>query len=221
MTLPGAWHDPDDAESIPTQAELDAEDLAEIARTSTGRALTDRYPRRERDPGPAPVALTRDAFYVWCASAGTAVVCIGYGLATLGAATDRLAERLATQMSDVQRIDPQATAESIAGFWPPALLIGWLIAMAVTYPLFTAIAKYHSRNLRSMYAAVCVVVALFAPLIADLLFAYPDVPAVFRVSAWVSAGALLLSVVLTFRGAIGRWLPESTRIRPSRVWRER
>ncbi|MFZ2510831.1 MAG: hypothetical protein WAW85_07055 [Gordonia sp. (in: high G+C Gram-positive bacteria)] len=221
MTLPGAWHDPDDSESIPTQAELDAEDLAELARTSADRALTDRYPRREQDPGPAPVALTRDALYVWYVSAGTALVCIGYGLVTLGGATRRLADRLATQMSDAQQIDPHATADSMAAFWPPALLIGWLLAMAVTYPLLTAIAKHHSRNLRSMYAAVCVVVALFVPLIGDLIFAYPEVPSAFRVLAWTSAGTLLLSSLITFRGAVGRWLPESTRIRPSRVWRER
>lgn len=221
MTLPGAWHDPDDSEHIPTQAELDAEDLAEIARTSADRALTERYPRRQQDPGPAPVALTRDALWIWYASAGAALVCIVYGLVTVGASRRRLADRLETQMSDVQQIDPQATADSIAGFWPPALLIGWLVAMAVTYPLLTAIAKHHSRNLRSMYAAVCVVVALFVPLIADLLFAYPQVPTVFRVLAWVSAALLLLSAVTTFRGAVGRWLPETTRVRPSRVWRER
>ncbi|GAC58162.1 hypothetical protein GOHSU_31_00230 [Gordonia hirsuta DSM 44140 = NBRC 16056] len=220
MTLPGAWRDPDDPDRIPTQAELDAEDLAELARTSQDRALTERYPRRPDDPGPAPVALTRDAMWMWYLSAATALVCLIYGLATLGSEIDRLTARLEPQMADVQTIDAQATAASIAGFWPPALLIGWLLAMAVTYPLLTGIARHHSRNLRSVYAAVCVVVALFVPLIADLLFAYDEVPAVIRVLAWVSFGALLASVVMTFRGGIGRWLPESMRVKPSRVWRQ-
>lgn len=219
MTLPGAWRDPDDPDRFPTQAELDAEDLAELARTSQDRALTERYPRRPDDPGPAPVALTRDALWMWYLSAGSALVCLIYGLATLGSEIDRLTTRLEPQMADVQTIDAQATAASIAGFWPPALLIGWLLAMAVTYPLLTGIARHHSRNLRSVYAAVCVVVALFVPLIADLLFAYDEVPTLIRVLAWISFGALLVSVVMTFRGSIGRWLPESMRVKPSRVWR--
>lgn len=221
MTLPGGWSDPDDSDRIPTQAELDAEDLAEIARSSQDRALTERYPQRQAEPGPAPTAITRDALYVWYLSAASALACIVYGFVTLGGITSRLADRLESQMGEVARIDPEATADSIAGFWPPALLIGWVIAMAITYPLLTGIAKHHSRNLRSVYAAACVVVALFVPLIADLLFAYPEVPTAFQVLAWVSAGALLLSVLVTFRGAVGRWLPETTRIRPSRVWRER
>lgn len=220
MTFPGAWGDPDDEDRLPTQAELDAEDLAELERTSRDADLTARYPRRPVDPGPPPTALTRDAVYAWYLSAAATLVCIVYGFATLGASIDRLADRLEPQMAEVQSIDATASASSMASFWPPTLLVGWLIAMAITYPLLVSIGRHHSRNLRSIFAAVSVLIVLFVPLVSDLLFDYPEVPSAFRVLSWVAVGALVLSVVMTFRGAVGRWLPSSTRVRPSRVWRE-
>ncbi len=220
MTFPGTWGRPDgDDDRIPTQAELDAEDLAELARTSRDAELTARYPRRAADPGPPPRALTRDAMACWYLAAVAALVCIGYGLVRLGAETQWLRARLEPQLVDAAPGDPAAQAESMARFWPPALLIGWLIAMAITYPLLTAIARHNSRNVRSIYAAVCVVVVLFVPLISDLLFNYPQAHAVIRVLAWVSVAGLLLSVLMTFRGEVGRWLPTTTRIKPTRMWR--
>lgn len=229
MTFPGTWGDPDGtdrdkadrdkADRIPTQAELDAEDLAEIARTSQDAELAARYPRREADPGPAPRALTHYAVFCWYVSAAAALTCIVYGFVRLGAEMQWLRDRLEPQMVDAKQIDPGAQAESMAHFWPPALLIGWLIAMALTYPLLVSIAKHHSRNVRSIYAALAVVVVLFVPLISDLLFNYPQAHGVIRVLAWVSVGALILSVLMTFSGGAGQWLPASMRIKPTRVWR--
>lgn len=220
MTTPGQWGDPDDEDRLPTQAELDAEDLAELARTSRDADLDARYPRRPLDPGPPPAALTRDALGAWYLAAAATLVCLVYGFATLGSIQDRLAARLEPQMAGVQKIDAHAQASSMASFWPPALLVGWLIAMALTYLLLISIAKHHSRNLRSIYAALTLVAVMFVPLTSDLLFSYPEVPAMIRVSAWVTVGALLLSVLMTFRGSVSRWLPASMRIKPSRVWRE-
>ncbi|MEZ5212395.1 hypothetical protein MYK68_01620 [Gordonia sp. PP30] len=218
MTFPGP-HGDDDDERIPTQAELDAEDLAELARTSRDADLAARYPRRPADPGPPPAALVRDAVWAWYLSAVAALVCVIFGFATLGATRARLQARLEPQMEGVKQIDAHAQASSMAHFWPLALLIGWLIAMALSYPLLVNIAKHHSRNLRSIYAALSVVIILFVPLISDLLFKYPEVSPVIRVLAWVSVGALLLSVLMTFRRAAGAWLPSSTRIKPGRVRR--
>lgn len=220
MTFPGAWGDPDDEERLPTQAELDAQDLAEIARNSRDGDLAARYPSRPADAGPPPVALTRDAVWAWYLAALAALACIAYGFATLGSTAARLTDRLEPQMAQVQTVDAGASASSMGSFWPPALLIGWLIGMGVSYPLLVSIARHHSRNLRSIFAAVSVLIALFVPLAADLLFAYPEVPSAFGVLAWICVGALLVSVLMTFRGSVGRWLPTTTRIRPSRVWRE-
>ncbi|AVL99373.1 hypothetical protein C6V83_02795 [Gordonia iterans] len=219
MTYPGTWGDPDDSEHIPTQAELDAEDLAELERSSRDADLAARYPRRPEDPGPPPTALTRDALICWYVAALAALACIVYGFATLGAAVDRLADRLEPQMAEVHQIDGTRTAESMAAFWPPALIAGWLVAIAITYPLLVAIGRHHSRNVRSIYAAVCILTVMFVPLISDLLFDYPEVPSVFRVAAWVSVAGLLLSVLMTFRGSVGGWLPASTRLKPSKVFR--
>ncbi|MFC0313388.1 hypothetical protein ACFQNE_13225 [Gordonia phosphorivorans] len=221
MTAPGSWGDEHgDGEPLPTQAELDAQDMAELAANRGTADLTSLYPRRQSDPGPAPWALARGARYAWYLAAVSAAVCIGYGFATLGSTVERLRARLEPQMAEVTTIDAGASASSMASFWPPALLVGWVIAMGVTYPLLVAIGNHHSRNLRSIYAAVSVLVIMFVPLVTDLLFAYPAVPTAFRVCGWVSAAALVLSVLMTFSGAVGRWLPASTRIKPSRVWRE-
>lgn len=220
MTYPSSWGQPDDGEPIPTQAELDAQDMAELAADRDRSDLTSHYPRPKADPGPPPWTLTTGAVYAWYLAAASALVCIVYGFATLGSEMDRLEARLKPQMADVTTIDADATASSMASFWPPALLVGWVIALGITYPLLMGIAKHHSRNLRSIYAAVSVLVILFVPLVADLLFAYPEVSIAYRVLSWVSVGALIASVVLTFSGGAGRWLPASNRIKPSRVWRE-
>lgn len=221
MTFPGPRGDADEPDRLPTQAELDAQDLAEMAANPRETDLTARYPRRPADPGPPPRALTRDAVVTWWIALVAAVVCLGYGFANRSRISDWLEVRLEPEMAGAQRIDDSVSAESMAAFWPPALLIGWVIAMAVTYPLLRGIARHHSRNLRSIYAAVAILIALFLPLISDLLFGYPEVPQLIRVLVWVSVGALLLSMLMTFRGVVGRWLPESMRLRPSRVWREK
>lgn len=220
MTNPGTGGGPDDSDRIPTQAELDAEDLAELARTSKDRELTERYPSRAVDPGPPPPALTRSAPAAWWIGAATAAVCIVYAFATLGSIIDRLTERLGADMEQARQIDPNADPASMATFWPWALLIGWILALAISYVLLRGIATHHSRNLRSIYVAVVVLSMLFTPVVSDLLFNYDDVASVFRWLPWVSVAALAVSVVMVFRSTVGAWLPPSMRVKPSRVFRE-
>ncbi|MFT3716275.1 MAG: hypothetical protein QM774_10100 [Gordonia sp. (in: high G+C Gram-positive bacteria)] len=219
MTNPAPGNDPDDPDRIPTQAELDAEDLAEIARTSKDREITERYPQRPVDPGPPPRALTRDALGAWIVAVVTAAICIVYSFATLGSIFERLTERLEPDMGDVKQINPGATASSMAHFWPIMLLTGWIVTLALSYPLLVGIAKHHSRNLRSIYSALVLVIMLFTPVVADLLFNYPGVPSAMRILAWTSFAALGVSVLMVFRSSVGAWLPPSMRVQPLRVFR--
>lgn len=216
MTFPG---DSNDAPRRPTQAELDAEDLAEIAKDTERADLTGRYPRRETDPGPPPAVLTRGVVGAWWAAAAVWLICFGYGFATLGDITDRLRARLAPQMEGIPNVDAATESRSMGGVFPPALLIGLMAAMLISYPLLVGIAKHHSRNLRSIYAALVVIIMLFIPACSDLLFNYPDTSALWRVLMWIQFGALGVSVVLAFTSPVNRWLPPSMRVKPMRMVR--
>ncbi|MFT3660376.1 MAG: hypothetical protein QM809_02955 [Gordonia sp. (in: high G+C Gram-positive bacteria)] len=216
MTDPGTRGHDD--ERIPTQAELDAEDLAEIERSRNRRPAY--LPRPQEDPGPPPAALTRDAVLCWYVSAVAALVAVGYGLATLGATGERLRARWEPELAEANRLPGASSAESMASFWPSTLLIGWLVTMALSYPLLIVIDRRHSRQARTVYVSFGVMIVLFAPFIWDLLFDHPEVPAVFGVAVWVSAGALVASLLMTLRGVVGAWLPPSTRLRPSKAFRD-
>ncbi|WP_026919751.1 hypothetical protein [Gordonia shandongensis] len=213
MTIPGESGEPD---RIPTQAELDAEDMAEIARRSKDADHRNRYPSRPVDPGPAPAALTRHAPVLWAVAAVACLTWMIYGFVELGTVERLMVDRLLPGLTEMKGVDPTEKAESLASFWIPALLIGIPLVTLVTYPLLRAIASSHSRNLRSIYAAVVVVTVLFVIVGADLLFAYPELPAFARIAAWVQCGALVLSVIVTMRGVVSAWLPPSMTIRPFR-----
>ena len=210
---------PDDPDRIPTQAELDAEDMAEIARQSKDADLRDRYPGRPVDPGPPPTALVRDARIVWALSAVAGLIWVVYGFVHLSEITDRLAARLEPGLADVPDIDPAAEAESMAGFWPWAFLIGLPIAVAVTWPLLVGVARWHSRNVRNVYLSAVVVIVLFIPVCADLLFNYPDSPRWVWALAWVQFGLLILSALVVMRRVVSAWLPPSMRVKPFRMVR--
>ncbi|MGO3326871.1 hypothetical protein [Gordonia sp. (in: high G+C Gram-positive bacteria)] len=214
MTFPDG--DPD---RIPTQAELDAEDLAEIARRSKDTAERDRYPTRPVDPGPPPLALTRDARVAWLLSAVAGLIWVVYGFANLSVTTSRLANRLRPGLEDVPDVDSAEKAHSLAQFWPPAFLVGIPIVVAVSGLMLVGIARGHSRNLRNVYLATVVVILLFVPVSADLLFNYPDSPRWVWTMAWIQFALLIVSALMTLRRSVGRWLPTTMRVRPMRVAR--
>ncbi|MFT4088735.1 MAG: hypothetical protein QM658_16595 [Gordonia sp. (in: high G+C Gram-positive bacteria)] len=220
MTHPGTGAH-DEPPRLPTQAELDAEDLAEIARNVERTDIIGRYPRPEDDPGPAPAMLTRGAFGFWAIGAVLWAACFAYGMGTLGSIVDKLRARLQPQMEGIDDVDAAAQSHSMGGFFPPALLIGLMVAILVSGLLLRGVAKHHSRNLRSIYAAVVVIIMLFVPACSDLLFNYPDTSAIWRILMWATFGALGLSVVASFAPSVSRWLPASMRVKPMRVVRGR
>ncbi len=208
-----------DPDRIPTQAELDAEDMAEIARKSKDSEHRDRYPARPVDPGVPPLALTRDARVAWLIAGAACLVWVIYGFAHVSDITDLLADRLRPGLEKVPDVDPAEKAKSMAAFWPPAFLIGIPVLMALTWPMLVAIATKHSRNLRNVYMSTLVVLLLFVPVCADLLFNYPGSPRWVWAMAWVQFGSLILSILMTLRSSVGQWLPPSMRVRPMRVAR--
>ncbi len=224
MTTPGPADpgpsDPADPERVPTQAELDAEDLAEIARTSKDREHSNRYPTRPGDPGPAPTVLTRDARVLWWVAAAACAAWVLYGLINLSWLEGLMAQRLLPGLYGVPGVDPEAKAASLASFWTPALLIAMPVFTAVGYPLLVGIARGHSRNLRSIYLSVVTVTVLFTVVGADLLFNYAEVGPAWRILAWIECGALVLSGLVTMRRSVNEWLPKSMTIKPFRSARD-
>lgn len=219
MTTPGSSDDAD-RPRLPTQAELDAEDMAEIARRSKDNDHVNRYPVRPVDPGPPPVALARDARIVWYVAGAACLAWMIYGLSNLSWLESLMADRLLPGLQTVKDIDPDSKAASMAGFWTPGLLIGIPLFTALGYPLLVGIAKARSRNVRSIYLALIVVTVLFTVVGADLLFGYEQVTVVARVLAWVQCGALVLSGLITMRRQVTDWLPASMTVKPFRRARD-
>ncbi|NLG46482.1 hypothetical protein [Gordonia sp. (in: high G+C Gram-positive bacteria)] len=216
MTTAGP-SDPDpDRPRIPTQAELDAEDMAEIARLSKDKDRQNRYPSRRADPGPPPAPLVRDARVLWWIAATACLAWVMYGLINLGWLEDLMAERLLPGLYDVPDVDPESKASSMADFWTPALLLGIPLFTALGYPLLVGIAKSNSRNVRSIYLALITVTVLFTVVGADLLFGYDEVSVTVRILAWVQCGALVLSGIVTMRRSISQWLPGAMTVKPFR-----
>ena len=222
MTTPGSPDgDMPDDDRLPTQAELDAQDLAEIARKSKDRNLANRYPTRPEDPGPAPMELLRDARVLWWIAAAACLTWVVYGLANLGMLEELMAVRLRPGLEEVPGVDPDSKALSMASFWTPALLIGMPVFTALSYPLLVGIVKFNSRNVRSIYVAVLAVAVLFTIVGADLLFNYPEISVVWRIIAWVECGALVLSALVTMRRAPNEWLPKTSLVvKPFRASRD-
>lgn len=212
-----------DPDRIPTQAELDAEDLAEIERqrAAAGGDEALLYPDHRADPGPPPQALAT-ARLLWLGSAVAGLISVGYGFWNLGLIREVLAARLLEGLvadADPSMGDPVGRAESMADFFPPAMLVMIPVLLAIEYPLLRAVATHHSRNCRNMFIAAAVVNLLFIPIGIDLLFDYPEVSGVMPIIGWLQFALLLVAAIFTLRRAVERWLPPSTRIRPSRMLR--
>jgi hypothetical protein len=213
MSTAGAPGADDTPERVPSMAELDAMDMAEIA---AGRTSADKH-LRDEDPGPPPASL-RYAVTTWYAAAICGVICVVYGFASLGTIGDALQARLKEgAVRDPGNAAPAADIDSLSSSVPPILLVGIVVALAVQYPLLAAIARHHSRNCRNFYVTVVVVTLLAIPVGVDLLFDYPGVPGAMTVIAWVQFGLLILSALFTFRRDVNMWLPPPMRLRPSRA----
>lgn len=201
-------------EGYPSLAELDAIDMAEMARKSRDHDLDPAG-----DPGPPPNAL-RQALGLWWVAALAALISVVYGFVRLSAVTDALRNRLEQGVaSDPNNAAPVDRIDSLSHWFPPLMLVATVVLMAISYSLLVAIGKHHSRNCRNFYAAVVVVILLCIPVGIDLLFGYPQMSVLIRVVGWVQFGALLASMLCTFRRGVNRWLPESERIRVKQVLR--
>ncbi|MGV9711396.1 hypothetical protein ACWDTI_12110 [Gordonia sp. NPDC003424] len=210
----------DDPDRVPTQAELDAEDLAAIERSSRDRDQATLYPPRESDPGPAPAALSRHARVAWWGAAIAGLVSVGYGFLNLGTITDLLRQRLLQGITtDPRNASSPDQVNSLAGFFPPFMLVMIVVFLVVEYLLLVAAANHHSRNCRNFFLAAVVVNLLCIPIGIDLLFRYPEVSSLMPIVGWIQFGLLVLAALFTLQRAVNRWLPASTRMRPSRVLR--
>ncbi|GAC67135.1 hypothetical protein [Gordonia soli] len=213
--------DVDRNDRVPTQAELDAEDLAELANTtSADRDRAQLYPRREDDPGIPPAPLVVHARVAWWGAAVAGLVSVIYGFLQLGMITDDLRTRLAEGVvEDPANASQAGQVDSLAGFFPPFMLVMIVVLLAIQYPLLTATATHHSRNCRNLFLTVVLINLLCIPVGVDLLFRYPDVWSAMVVIAWIQFGLLVLSALCTLRRPVNQWLPSSTRMRPTRMFR--
>ncbi|WAC57389.1 hypothetical protein [Gordonia sp. SL306] len=213
---------PDDPDRIPSQAELDAEDLAEIERSSKDRDQANLYPPRTDDPGPAPAALSLHARVAFWGAAAAGLVSVVYGFVNLGLISDALRQRLLDGVIDDPRnASPQGQVDSLAGFFPPFMLIMIVVFLAVEYALLVAAAHHNSRNCRNFFLAAVVVNLLCIPIGIDLLFQYPEVWSAMVVISWIQFALLIVAAMFTVRRSVNQWLPESTRMRPTRMMRAR
>ncbi len=218
---PGDPHDRD-PERIPTQAELDAEDLAELERSSRDRDQAALYPPRPADPGSPPAALALHARVVWWGAAVIGLVLAVYGFFNLSTITDDLRQRLLEGVvTDPANSAPEDQVETLAGFFPPFMLVMIVVVLVIEYLLLVAAVTHHSRHCRNFFLAAVVVHLLCIPVGVDLLFRYPDISSTMVVLSWVQFVLLVIAALLTARRSVNIWLPESTRMKPTRMLRGR
>lgn len=207
---------PPDLSGMPTLAELDAMDMAELA---AGRKSKDKDHANFDEPTPPPASL-HHAWLLWIGAAVAALVSVVYGFANLGAISDLLNERLQLGVAqDPNNAAPADRIDSLSGLFPPALLITTLVLLAIQYPLLVATSRRRSRGTRNLYVTLVVVMLLCIPMGMDLLFDYPAVPGALRVVGWIQFALLLLSALFTLRRSVDRWLPPSERMKPSHLIR--
>ncbi|GAB09181.1 hypothetical protein GOARA_031_00060 [Gordonia araii NBRC 100433] len=225
---------PDDPDRIPSQAELDAMDLAELTHSSAESNV--HYPKPVDDPGPPPPALARDAWVCWWIGAAAGLASALYMLVNVMSISDALQSRLMEGMQ--QTIDdairnrdkapagveipiPKAPADEYHGLahtLPPAMIVSIVALLAVQFALLRAIGNHHSRNARSLFAAFVLINLVCIPVGLDLLAFSENAPLMF-VIGWIQFGALVLAAVCTWRPSVGRWLPAPSPLRPTRLLR--
>lgn len=224
MTVPN-----DDPDRIPSQAELDAMDLAELTRSSAEADV--RYPQREEDPGPVPAALARDAWVLWWFGAAAGIASAVYLLLNLGAISDALQDRLRTDMEKAiaeaasrvekttsQPVMPPDEFHGLSHFLPPVMLGAIVLLLAAQFFLLRAVTVHHSRNARNIFLAVVLINLVCIPTGMDLLKFSESAPTMVIVG-WIQFGALALAALSTLRPAASRWLPAARSMRPSKMMR--
>ncbi|GAA1482524.1 hypothetical protein GCM10009624_29640 [Gordonia sinesedis] len=210
----------DDPDRVPSQAELDAQDLAEMELRSADRDRADLYPKRVEDPGPPPRALVVDARVAMWGAAACALIVVAYGIANLPQISDLLRARLL----EGAQVDPRlATAtdrvESFARNAPLPMLLVTVLLVVGEYLFLRAIATHHSRNCRNFFLAMVAVNLLCIPIGLDLLFRYDALWSGIVIIGWLQFAFLLVAAVMTVRRSVNTWLPESIRMRPSRMFK--
>ena len=207
----GESPDPD----VPSQAELDAEDLAELAkRSSQDRDRASLSPVRRGDPGNVPVPLAKHAVAAFWAAAVAGAICVVYGFLNLGTIQDLLHARLLDGLRDDQgNAAPEDEVSGIASTFPPVMLILIIVFLAVEYLLLVNAAKHNSRGVRNVYLAVVVVNMMCIPIGVDLLFAYDTLSVAVVVAGWAQLVFLALSALCTLRKEVNNWLPAPNKVR--------
>ena len=212
----------EDPDRRPSQAELDAQDLAELQRTSADRDRANLYPKPPPPPGPAPAALALHARVAFWGAAAAGLVCVVYGAINLGAIRDLLRDRMLADAVATPKGQPNAgQIDTFASVLPVAGLIITVLFLLGAYLFLRAAATHHSRNCRNFFLTIVVLNLMCIPVGLDLFFRYPSLWSGTVVLGWIQFALLLVSAVMTLRRVVDRWLPESTRMRPTRMLRAR
>ncbi|HMS77711.1 hypothetical protein [Gordonia sp. (in: high G+C Gram-positive bacteria)] len=208
----GDFHDQD----IPSQAELDAEDMAELAkRSSHDRDRAGLYPVRNTNPGPVPVPLAKHAVACFWAAASAGAICLIYGFLNLGTIQDLLYARLLDGVrNDPGNAAPEDKISGMSSTFPPVMLVLIAVFLAVEYLLLVNTAKHNSRGMRNVYLSVVVVNMMCIPIGIDLLFAYQRLSVVIVVIGWAQLVLLAFSALCTLRKEVNDWLPAPNKVRP-------
>ncbi|GAC47669.1 hypothetical protein [Gordonia aichiensis] len=208
----------EEPDHVPSQAELDAEDMAAIARRSKDKDEAVLYPSRPVDPGPPPRVLTVPARVAFWGAAVAGLIAFVYGFVNVGTIRGLLRDRLRDGLaSDPRNAAPADRIDTMANFFPPFMLIMIVVFLAIEYVLLVGAATHHSRNCRNFYLAAVLVNLLCIPIGIDLLFRYPDVWSALPVIGWIQFALLAVSALCTIQRSVNRWLPQSTRMRPMRM----
>lgn len=199
---------PSDLSGMPSLAELDAMDLAAI---EAGRQSKDKDHAMLDEEAPPPAALYY-AWLLWLGGAAAGLASVVFGFMNSGSISNLVNDRL---QADVAR-DPDAAAtadriDSLAGFFPPAMLVATLVLLVVQYPLLVATSRRRSRSARNLYVTTVLVMLLCIPIGIDLLFDYPSISGVIKFVGWLQFALLLLSALFTLRRGVNRWLPPPMR----------
>ncbi|MFT4199778.1 hypothetical protein [Gordonia sp. (in: high G+C Gram-positive bacteria)] len=209
----------DDPDALPSQAELDALDMAELTRTSGESDMG--YPTPDEPAGPPPPALARDAWVLWWIGAAAGIASAVYLLVNIGSICDGLQQRL---LADIKKaIDeaqhagkkplsmPADEYHGLSHFLPPTMLVAIVVLLALQFVLLRAVGVHHSRNARNIFLAMVLINLVCIPTGMDLL-RFADSAPTMVIVGWIQFGALLLAALCTLRPAVGRWLPAPTGI---------
>lgn len=141
-------------------------------------------------------------------------------LVRLGVLAADVEARLVADALAVPGADPAGVAarfDTVSTALGPIVLAGLLLlALGGTLAL-RLLSTHRSRAARSGYLSFALLLAITLAAAADLLYRGH---ALLSGAAWTAAVLVLTAAMTGLAPAIGRWLPESMRIKPSRVFTE-